>query len=111
VRALIQPLIELFRDAIQLGKDRKKLDPAAFGEAYRRLIERFDDLMLRTRSQHPDCVRIWDRLADTDYTGCLDTVGWGFTIRPAHRIPSISTAKTPWGDVKGRSLPLRIRFG
>jgi transposase len=62
VRAFIQPVIELFRDAIQLGKDREKLDRAAFGEAYRRLIERFDDLMLRTRSQHPDCLRIWKRL-------------------------------------------------
>ena len=62
VRAFIQPLIELFQDAIQLGKDREKLDRAAFGEAYRRLIDRFDDLMLRTQSQHPDCVRIWKRL-------------------------------------------------
>ena len=62
VRAFIQPLIELFREAIQLGKDRERLDRAAFGEAYRRLIERFDDLMLRTHSQHPDCVRIWKRL-------------------------------------------------
>jgi hypothetical protein len=61
VRAFIQPLIELFQDAIQLGKDREKLDHAAFGEAYQRLIERFDDLMLRTRLQHSDCVRIWKR--------------------------------------------------
>src|SRR5262249_12760142 len=28
----------------------------------RRLIERFDDLMLGTRSQHPECMRIWKRL-------------------------------------------------
>ena len=62
VRAFLQPLIELFQDAIQLGKDREKLDRAAFGESYRRLIQRFDDLMLRTHSQHPDCVRIWKRL-------------------------------------------------
>jgi hypothetical protein len=62
VRAFIQPLIELFQDAIQLGKDREKLGLAAFHDAYRRLIDRFDDLMLRTRSQHPDCVRIWKRL-------------------------------------------------
>jgi hypothetical protein len=62
VRAFIQRLIVLFQDAIQLGKDREKLDRAAFGEAYRRLIERFDDLTLRTHSQHPDCVRIWKRL-------------------------------------------------
>jgi hypothetical protein len=62
VRAFIQPLIELFQDAIQLGKDRERLGPAAFHDAYRRLIDRFDDLMLRTRSQHPDCVRIRKRL-------------------------------------------------
>ena len=35
----------------QLGKDREKLDRSDFDEAYRRLIERFDDLMLLTRSQ------------------------------------------------------------
>jgi Transposase IS66 family len=34
----------------------------AFDAAYRRLIERFDELMLETRSRHPDCVRIWKRL-------------------------------------------------
>src|SRR5262249_35353615 len=62
VRAFIQPLIELFRDAIQLGKDREKLGRTAFDQAYRRLINRFDELMLETRSQHPDCVRIWKRL-------------------------------------------------
>lgn len=62
VRAFIQPLIDLFQDAIQLGKDREELGGAAFDQAYRKLIDRFDDLMLRTRSQHPDCVRIWKRL-------------------------------------------------
>ena len=62
MRAFIQPLIELFQDAIQLGKDREKLGRTAFDQAYRRLIDRFDDLMLRTHSQHPDCVRIWKRL-------------------------------------------------
>ena len=62
VRAFIQPLIELFQDAIQLGKDREKLGRTAFDQAYRRLIDRFDDLMLTTRSRHPDCVRIWKRL-------------------------------------------------
>jgi hypothetical protein len=62
VRAFIQPLIDLFRDAVQLGKDREKLDHAAFSEAYRRLVDRFDHLMLRTHSRHPDRVRIWKRL-------------------------------------------------
>jgi hypothetical protein len=63
VRAFIQPLIELFQDAIQLGKDRAKLGKAAFDEAYRRLIDRFDELVLGTWSQHPDCVRIRKRLS------------------------------------------------
>jgi transposase len=62
VRAFIQPLIELFQEAIPLGKDREQLGRAAFDQAYRRLIDRFDDLMKTTRSQHPDCVRIWKRL-------------------------------------------------
>ena len=62
VRAFIQPLIELFQAAIQLGKDREGLDRAAFDTAYRRLVDRFDELMLETRSRHPDCVRIWKRL-------------------------------------------------
>ena len=62
VKAFIQPLIELFQDAIQLGKDREELGPAKFHEAYRRIIDRFDELMLETHSRHPDCVRIWKRL-------------------------------------------------
>lgn len=62
VRAFIQPLIELFQDAIQLGKDREELGPAKFHETYQRIIDRFDDLMLEPRSRHPDCVRIWKRL-------------------------------------------------
>jgi transposase len=47
---------------LRLGKDRETLGHTAFDPAYRRLIDRFDDLMLRTHSQHPDCVRIWKRL-------------------------------------------------
>jgi transposase len=62
VRAFIQPLIDLFRDALQLGKDRAALGPAKFHEAYRSIIDRFDELMLETHSRHPDCVRIWKRL-------------------------------------------------
>jgi hypothetical protein len=62
VKAFIQPLIDLFQNAIQLGKDREELGPARFHEAYRRIIDRFDELMLETRSRHPDCVRIWKRL-------------------------------------------------
>jgi transposase len=62
VRAFIQPLVDLFQDAIQLGKDRDKLGRAAFHKAYKDIIERFDDLILNTQTRHPDCLRIWKRL-------------------------------------------------
>jgi hypothetical protein len=62
VRAFIQPLIDLFRDAIQLGKDREKLSRAAFDEAHHQIRDRFDDLLLTSRTRHPECLRIWRRL-------------------------------------------------
>src|SRR5271168_3426300 len=46
VRAFIQPLITLFQDAIQLGKDRDRLGKQVFAEAHQRILDRFDDLML-----------------------------------------------------------------
>ena len=45
-----------------MGKDRETLGQTKFYEAYQRIIDRFDDLMLKTRSRHPDCVRIRKRL-------------------------------------------------
>jgi hypothetical protein len=62
VRTFIQPLITLFQDAIQLGKDRDKLGTPAFAEARQRIHDRFDDLILSTHSKHPECLRIWKRL-------------------------------------------------
>jgi hypothetical protein len=62
VRAFIQPLIDLFRDAIQLGKDRSKLGAKAFDQAHQAILDRFDNLLLTTHSRHPDCLRIWRRL-------------------------------------------------
>jgi hypothetical protein len=62
VRAFIQPLITLFQDAIQLGKDRDELSRAAFQQARRAIHDRFDDLLLGCRSRHPECLRIWKRL-------------------------------------------------
>ena len=62
VRAFIQPLIDLFRDALQLGKDRPKLSRGAFDRAHGRILGRFDDLLLRTHTRHPQCLRIWRRL-------------------------------------------------
>src|SRR6516162_10527156 len=62
VRAFIQPLIDLFRDAIQLGKDREQLSPAAFAPRHQALLDRFDELLLNCHSRQPDCLRIWRRL-------------------------------------------------
>jgi transposase len=62
VRAFIGPLLELFQDAIQLGKDREQLGAEAFARARQRIWDRFDELLLGTNSQHPDCRRIWKRL-------------------------------------------------
>ncbi len=80
VRAFIQPLIELFQDAIVLGKNREKLGSAAFDQAYQRLIERFDDLMLGTQTRHPQCLRIWKRL----YKHCDEL----FTFLDDPRVPA-----------------------
>jgi transposase IS66 family protein/transposase IS66-like protein len=62
VQAFIQPLIMLFQDAIQLGKDRDTLSVAAFDQAHQSILDRFDDLLLGCRSRHPECLRIWRRL-------------------------------------------------
>jgi hypothetical protein len=62
VRAFIQPLIELFQDAIALAKQRQQLGATAFAQAHRAILDRFDDLLLTSKSRHPDCLRIWRRL-------------------------------------------------
>ncbi len=62
VRAFIQPLIELFQDALALGKERDQLSPTAFAQARQVLMDRFDELLLRSQSRHPECLRIWRRL-------------------------------------------------
>jgi transposase len=80
VRAFIGPLIELFQDAIALGKDRARLGPEAFDASYRRIIERFDELMLGTRTRHPECLRIWKRL----YKHCDEL----FTFLDDPRVPA-----------------------
>ena len=62
VRAFIQPLIQLFQDAIQLGKDRDDLGAKAFAGRRQRIKERFEKLTLTTHTQNPDCLRIQQRL-------------------------------------------------
>jgi Transposase IS66 family/zinc-finger binding domain of transposase IS66 len=63
VRAFIQPLMDLFRDAIQVGKDRGRQSAAAFAQARQAILDRFDELLLTTRTGQPECLRIWRRLA------------------------------------------------
>jgi transposase len=62
VRAFIQPLLDLFRDAIQLGKDREHLRRPAFVQAWQGILDRFDDLLLTTQTRNAECRRIWRRL-------------------------------------------------
>jgi len=62
VRAFLAPLIKLFQDAIQLGKDRAKFSRAAFAQARQRMHERFDDLLLGSHTNNPECLRLWRRL-------------------------------------------------
>ena len=62
VQAFIQPLITLMQDAIILGKDRKLYTNAKFAEARQTIHDRFDDLILNSRSNNAECRRIWKRL-------------------------------------------------
>lgn len=62
VRSFIQPLLDLFGDAIELGKDRAKLSRRAFDRAHQGILDRFDELLLGCHSRHPECLRIWRRL-------------------------------------------------
>jgi hypothetical protein len=80
VRAFIQPLIDLFQDALQLGKDREKLSRAAFARAYQRILDRFDDLLLGTQTRHPECLRLWKRL----FKHCDEL----FTFQKDPRVPA-----------------------
>jgi transposase len=61
-KAFITPLIALFQDAIALGKQRATLSKTAFAAARQRIYDRFDELLLQTRSRDPHCRRIWKRL-------------------------------------------------
>jgi hypothetical protein len=62
VRSFIEPLITLLQDAIQLGKEREQMTKSAFAKARQKIHDRFDDLLLNSRSQNAECVRIWKRL-------------------------------------------------
>jgi transposase len=62
VRSFMQPLIDLFQDAIQLGKERDQFSAAAFAQQHQALLDRFAAWLLNCHSRQPDCLRIWRRL-------------------------------------------------
>lgn len=57
----IHPLIEVFQDAIALGRRRASLTPAAFDRTHEQILERFW-ICLGRQSNHADCQRIYARL-------------------------------------------------
>ncbi|WP_145254124.1 IS66 family transposase [Planctomycetes bacterium Pan216] len=57
----IQPLIDLFQDAITLARRREELSPDEFASEADQIRERFDERWWRSSSD-PDCQRIYDRL-------------------------------------------------
>jgi len=84
VRAFIQPLIDLFRDATQLGKDRERLSSQAFARGRQRILDRFDDLVLNKHTRQRECLRIWRRLFR--HFGELFTF-LGETLRTGRSVP------------------------
>ena len=62
VRAFVQPLIDLFQDAMHLAKERDHYSVQAFGHARQKIIDRFDELLLTTHTRQRDCLRIWRHL-------------------------------------------------
>jgi Transposase IS66 family/zinc-finger binding domain of transposase IS66 len=75
VRAFVQPLLDLFHDAIALGKQREHLSAGAFVQARQGILDRFDELLLTSTSRQPHCRRIWRRLfkhADELFTFLYD---------------------------------------
>jgi len=61
VRRFIQPVIELFQDAIALGHRREELSARVFSRKRTAIHKRFEEL-LDTRLQNKECLRIWSRL-------------------------------------------------
>ncbi len=62
VRAFIQPLITLFQDALQLGKERDQKGRRAYERARQAIRDRFENLLEHCHSRQRDCLRIWKRL-------------------------------------------------
>jgi hypothetical protein len=62
VRAFVQPLIELFQDALHLAKERDHYSTQAFAHARQKIVDRFDELLLTSHTRHRECLRIWRRL-------------------------------------------------
>lgn len=95
----IRPLIELFQDAVALGKRRSELSPKAFGGQAKAIRERFEQRWWRTSSD-PDCDRIYARLEkhQKELLVFLDTPGVPADNNAGERdIRSVAAARSDGG--------------
>lgn len=95
----IQPLVDLFQDAIALGRRREKLRQEAFDDAHEQILKRFWACLDR-HSTHADCERIYHRLDkhfDELFT-FLDHPGTPSDNNPGERdIRSVAAARADGG--------------
>jgi len=107
VRAFVPPLIELFQDALALGKNRDRLSPPVFAQAHPAILDRFDKLLLTSRGRHPDYLRVHRRLfkhCDELFTFLRDPRVPADNNGCARDIRSLAPART---GVRWRSSPSR----
>lgn len=84
VSYFIQPVIDLLKDAIALGKQREQLSARAFADARQTIHDRLDGLILDKRPRQADSLKIWKRL----YKHC----GELFTFLDHPEVPSDNSA-------------------
>jgi transposase len=83
VSYFIQPVMDLLKDAIALGKQRPQMSAKAFAAARQTIHDRLDGLILDKRPRQADSLRIWRRL----YKHC----GELFTFLDHPEVPSDNT--------------------
>ena len=80
VSYFLQPVMDLLKDAITLGKQRGLMSRQAFAAARQAIHDRLDGLILDQRPRQADCLKIWRRL----YKHC----GELFTFLDHPQVPS-----------------------
>jgi len=95
----IQPLMELFQDAIKLSHERERLSPAEFDIQASAIRQRFNERWWR-QSTDPDCQRIYNRLRrhKNELLTFLDVPGVPADNNGAERdIRSVAAARSDGG--------------